>query len=152
MPPIEPMQRTGLRPATDRQDVGRTNVMVEQDLPHPIIERPHEYRILSMRYDTGLDEHESFLDLHLGRGVTVRKLRFWSPQSLKIEEGVPEPTSGMTTLDVGSRQMDGLGVRVADSEVSWGAITFWARDVVGLDTIEADQPADADARRIRGHR
>lgn len=48
--------------------------------------------------------------------------------------------------------MDGLGVRAADSEVSWGAITFWARDVVDLDTIEAYQPADADARRIRGHR
>jgi len=115
--------------------------MIEHDPSHPIIDRPNEYRILSLRYDTGSEAGEPFIDLHLGRGTIVRKLRFWSP-----EEGFPEPTHGMMILDVRARQMDGLGVQVADVEASWGAITFWARDVVDLDTMEATNECNSRSK------
>ncbi len=111
---------------------------MSEDPNHAIIDRPFEYRILSMRYSTRRDGQEPFLDLEVCRGEVIRRLRFWSPQELEIEKGFPEPTGGMVILDVRSRQMEGLGVRVSDIEASWGSITFWARDVVDLDTIEAD--------------
>lgn len=111
---------------------------MKHDPLHPIIERPHEYRIVDMRYYIGFGDEEPFLDLFLSRGSTVRRLRFWSPSDLEIEKGFPGSTSGMQIFDVRDRQMDGLGVRVEDFEASWGAITFWAREVVDLDTIEAD--------------
>ncbi|MFT7676387.1 MAG: hypothetical protein ACI8QC_000358 [Planctomycetota bacterium] len=116
------------------------------DPPHPIIDHPHEYRIIDMRYYVCSGDDEPFLDLFLRRENTVRKLRFWSPQNLEVEKGFPQPTSGMQILDVSKRQLDGLNVQVADFEASWGSITFMAREVIDLDTIEADEPDDATDR------
>lgn len=117
--------------------------MVE-DPPHPIIDRPDEYRICAMRYEMNWDDGEPFLDLELRRGDIVRRLRFWSPRDLEIEKWFPVPTGGMEILDVRARQMEGIGVRVGDFEESPGAITFWARDVADLDSIEtgADERVD----------
>ena len=55
-----------------------------------------------------------------------------------VEEGTPRPIlSGMAILDVRSRPWGGIGVWGADLDASRGAITFWARDVVDLNAIEA---------------
>ena len=110
---------------------------MDVDPPHPIIDRPHEYSIADLRYHVGLDGAEPFIDLILQRKDAVRRLRFLSPRQLIIEDGFPEPTSGMEILDVSRRQLGDLRVRVGDCEASHGAITFWARDVVDLDTLEA---------------
>ena len=115
---------------------------MNRDSQHPIIDRPYEYDILAMHYQAAADEVEPFLDLTLGRGELVRRLRFFSPRDLKIEKGFPVATGGMEILDVSVRQMEGIGVLVGDFESSPGSITFWARKVVDLDTAEANQLAD----------
>jgi hypothetical protein len=67
----------------------------------------------------------------------VRRLWFWSPQQLQIEEGFPRPTHGMAILDVRARGLDGLAVWVTDFEASRGQINFWAREVIDRDSLEA---------------
>ena len=111
---------------------------MEGDPAHPIIDRPHEYSIAELRYHVGLDGTEPYVDLELHKGSVVRRLRFWSPQQFEVEEGCfPHPTHGMMILDVRKRRLDGLGVWVSDFEGTRGSVTFWARDVVDLDTLEA---------------
>lgn len=106
---------------------------MERDPQHPILDRPHEYRILDLWYHMGSNGEQPFIDLNLGRGDTVRRLRFLSPRDLEIEKGFPAPTNGMEILDVRARQLEDVGVRVGDFEASFGSITFWAREVVDLD-------------------
>lgn len=104
------------------------------DPDHPIIERPFEYEIVVFCYHHDPDDsRNSYLDMALQRGTTVRRLRFLQPQDLEIEKGFPRPTRGMCILDVRHRHMDGMNVRVADFEASWGKVTFWAREVLDLD-------------------
>ncbi len=110
---------------------------MEPDPHHPIIERPYEYAIADLRYHMGLDGSEPFLDLTLVRGDTTRRLRFLAPQNLCIDRGFPAPTGGMVILDVRGRRLDRLKVEVADWEASHGGITFYARDVVDLDSTAA---------------
>lgn len=106
---------------------------MERDPDHPIVERPSQYAVGALHYHVGLDGREPFLDLDLHRGKEVRRLRFWSPQQLEIEDGFPRPTHGMTILDVRNRGLDGLTVWVTDFEGTSGSIRFWARDVVDRD-------------------
>jgi hypothetical protein len=106
------------------------------DPDHPIVERPWEFSVSDFTYHVAVQARHSYIDLGL-RGVRGwRTLRFLGPQSLKIEEGFPRPTHGMCILDVRRRQLEGLGVRVADFEGSHGAITFWAREVIDLDSVQ----------------
>lgn len=106
------------------------------DPNHPIIDRPWEFSIVELRYCAERNGAESFIDLVLERESLCRRLRFWSPQQLEIEEGCfPDPTGGMVILDVSARQLNGLGVWVTDLEGTRGSVTFWARDVVDLDTL-----------------
>ena len=98
---------------------------MQKDPQHPILDRPHEYHILDLRFHVGEDGDEPFLDLILGRGDAVRRLRFLSPRDLEIESGFPMPTNGMEILDVRARQIEDIGVRVGDFEASPGSITFW---------------------------
>ncbi len=109
---------------------------MEPDKPHPIIDRPHEFDLGELHLHTGLDGSEAFLDLHLQRDSEVRRLRFFSPRNIEVEgDGCfPQATRGMEILDVRHRQLGGIGVRVGDCEASRGSITFWARDVIDLDT------------------
>lgn len=106
-----------------------------RDPDHPIIERPFRYQIGALHYHVGLDGAEPYLDLDLHHGGVDRRLRFWSPRQLVIEDGFPNPTHGMAILDVRGRRLDGLRVWVTDFEASWGKISFWARDVVDRDTL-----------------
>ena len=75
---------------------------------------------------------EPYLDLTLRRGLEERRLRFWSPQQLVIEEGGPTHTHGLSIQDVSHRGLERLGVRVDDLEGSSGAVRFWARAVEQL--------------------
>jgi hypothetical protein len=110
---------------------------MRKDPDHPIIDSPWLYSITEFHYHVGLDGTEPFIDLLLERDSVRRRLRFWSPQSLQIETGrFPAPTRGMEILDVSKRQLEGLGVHVTDFENTSGSITFWARDVVDLDSVE----------------
>ena len=110
---------------------------MQKDPDHPIIESPWLYSIAEFHYHVGIDGTEPFIDLILERDSVTRRLRFWSPQNLQIEEGCfPAPTGGMEIFDVSNRQLDGLRVRVTDFENTRGSITFWAREAVDLDSIE----------------
>ena len=101
---------------------------------HTIIDRPHEYDVIRFDYNHDPKDHtHSYIDLTLRKGGILRRLRFLRPQSLKIEEGFPGSTHGMVILDIRHRQLDGLGVEVADLEASPGAITFFAAEVIDLD-------------------
>ena len=101
---------------------------------HSVIERPHEYAIVRFDYHNDPEDYrDSYIDITLRRNKETRRLRFLCPQSLKIEEGFPQPTHGMIILDIRNRQWDGITVEVADFEASHGAIKFYAADVVDLD-------------------
>jgi len=108
---------------------------MERDPDHPIVERPWQHAICALHYHVGRDGGEAYLDMDLEREGVVRRLRFWSPQQLQIEEGFPQPTHGMVILDVSRRRLDGLRVWVTDFEASPGKISFWAREVVDRDRL-----------------
>ncbi len=108
--------------------------MIDDDPDHPIIEHPFRYRVVSFCFHRTLDDsEEAYLDLSLQHEQVVRRLRFFSPQDISIEEGFPHG-AGMYIADVRQRGLDGLGVRVGDFEAMGGAIRFWARTVIDLDT------------------
>lgn len=103
---------------------------LEGDPHHPILPRPWEFEILALRLDwEPPDGTEPFLDLRLRRGNELRALRFWSPADLEIERGGPVKTSGLVILDLRSRGLDRIEVRVDDIEASPGAMRFVARAV-----------------------
>ena len=107
--------------------------MTDGDPDHPIIARPFEYRVVGFCFHRTLDDsEESYIDLSLQREQVVRRLRFFSPRNVSVEEGFPEGC-GMYIADVRQCGLDGLGVRVGDFEASPGAIEFWARTVSDLD-------------------
>jgi hypothetical protein len=112
----------------------------EGDPHHPLVERPWEYEIVGLAYhrdpDTWID---SYIDLVLQRGESRRHLRFLGPQDLRIDEGFPS-SAGLCILDVSRRQLDGIGVRVANFEASGGCPTFWARGVVELEAGDHTSP------------
>jgi len=64
----------------------------------------------------------------------IRRLRFFAPQELKID-GLTT-ASGMCIVDVRSRKLEGIGVRVCSFEQSCGTPTFWASHVVDLDEMK----------------
>jgi hypothetical protein len=104
----------------------------EGDPDHPIIERPWEYEIVGLSYHRNLDSGaDSYIDLTLQKGERRRCLRFFDPERLEVTDGFPS-SSGSCILDVSGRQLEGLGVRVANDEASSGPPTFWAREVVEL--------------------
>ena len=114
----------------------------DPDPYHPVIDRPHEYEIVEFTYVSPLDGSEPYIDLELLKGDRLRLLRFFSPQDLQITKGFPN-SSGLTILDVRARQMDGLGVRMANCEAHGGCPEFWARDVVER-TVDRQQLADLE--------
>lgn len=104
---------------------------------HPIIDKPYQYQIVRFDYRIDPDDHRnSIIDLVLRRDQVTRRLRFRGPQNLRIEAGFPQATSGMLLLDISHRKWDDLTVEVADFEATSGAITFYAADLIDLDTTE----------------
>jgi len=107
----------------------------DRDSRHPILPESWTWEIvgLSIQREPS-DAAEPYLDLTVKRAGVTRRLRFWSPQDLVVEEGGPTMTSGLEILDVRSRGLDRLGVRVSDFEGSPGAVRFWARAVEEIGT------------------
>ena len=105
------------------------------DPDHKIIEFPFRYAVVGFNFQRPQDG-ESFIDLTLRRGDEERRLRFFSPQRIELEEGFPI-CSGLEIKDVSGNQLDGLNVRVDHFEASFGAMRFWAREVIDLDVQSA---------------
>jgi hypothetical protein len=105
----------------------------KEDPYHSILERSWEYEVFTFSfYQWANGESEPFIDLTLKRDEEFRYFRFYSPRDLEIEKGFPNKTGGFCILDVSARGMEGLNVRVDDFEASWGAIRFWAREVIEM--------------------
>ena len=100
---------------------------MDRDPDHAILNRPWEYELIEFCYRK-LDDSEPYLDLLFRKGKERRKLRFYSPQSIRINAGFPS-TAGLAILDVRNRQLDGLGVQVTNYEAGSGPPEFWARAV-----------------------
>ncbi|WP_255989869.1 hypothetical protein [Chitinolyticbacter albus] len=99
--------------------------------PHPVLESPHLYVLVDLRYHVDLFEpNDSYLDLRLERvGYEPVALRFWRPVNLQIESGFPYSTGGMVFYDLSADGLEHIGVEVADFEGGAGAITFMAKSV-----------------------
>jgi len=124
----------------------------DDDPHHPVIDQPWTYEILLLCYHAVPEDwRESYLDLTLRRGGTVRRLRFLAPQDFYVQEGCfPQPTGGMCILDVRHRQLGDIGVMVDDREGTRGGVRLWARAVIDLDTGSAcgkEPSADTDPPR-----
>lgn len=100
------------------------------DPTHPIFPEPWlwELREFTYRCDT-MDWQESYVDLVFARGGAERRFRFFAPQDVELSCGLLN-SSGLCILDVSRRQLDGLKVRVASFEASYGTPSFWATRVV----------------------
>ena len=106
-----------------------------RDPDHAIIEMPFRFAVVGFNFQRPRDA-ESYIDLTLRRDEEKRRLRFFSPQRIELEEGFrncPE----LEIKDLSGNQLDGLDVRVGDFEASFGAMRFWARDVIDLDLQNA---------------
>ena len=97
---------------------------------HPILDRPHEYRLVEFKYLIDWEEpRQSFIDMRLRRDADEVTLRFWQPVNLAIEAGFPHPTRGMVFHDRSADSLQDIGIEVADFESSHGSILFSAREV-----------------------
>lgn len=100
------------------------------DPEHPILDSPWTWELLEFVYHRDLaDWCESYIDLVFERKGVTRQLRFFAPQDVELSRGLLN-SSGLCILDISGRQLEGLGVRVASFEQSWGTPTFWAARVV----------------------
>ena len=104
---------------------------MDDDPDHTIIAHPHRYDVVGFNYQRPVDG-EPYIDLTLRLDSLVRRLRFHGPRDIELESGFPL-CSGLQIKDVSANQLGGIRVRVDDFEASWGAMRFWARDVVDLD-------------------
>lgn len=106
------------------------------DPNHPILADAWDYRIVGLCFYRTLDgSEESYLDLTVQKGAVVRRLRFFNPQDIRIEEGFPQ-SCGLSVIDVRARGMEGVRVQVTDFEAHGGGVRFWARDVTDLDKTD----------------
>ena len=124
-----------------RLNLSKESSLHETDPRHPILPDAWRYEITGLHLELAAEDGtEPFLDLTLRRGDDIRRLRFYSPQDLEIERGGPI-SGGLTILDVRSRELDRLGVRVDDFEASPGSLRFWARDVEDVTSRVIAPPA-----------
>jgi hypothetical protein len=111
--------------------------MYDGDPDHQIIDAPWSWELREFVYRSDrTDWRASYIDMTLERGGCVRRLRFSAPRDLEMSRGLPN-CDGMCILDVSGRQMEGISVRVANFEESYGAPTFWAASVVDTDVEPA---------------
>jgi hypothetical protein len=102
----------------------------DRDPDHPILPDPWRWELLEFTYRRDPDDwQQSYIDMVFARDGEVRRLRFFAPQNLEMSRGLPSSV-GMCILDVNARQLEGLRVRVANFEESYGAPRFWAARVV----------------------
>jgi hypothetical protein len=123
------------------------------DPDHPILPEPWRWELLEFTYRRDpADFRVSYIDLVFAQGDRERRLRFFAPQNVELSRGELN-SSGMCILDVSGRQLDGLRVRVANFEQSYGAPSFWAATVVEVsEPRQADPVAAADPGRRKAYR
>ena len=110
----------------------------ELPLDHPIIGSPWTYTITELHV-VHPPSDEPYLDLVLRKDDTVRRLRFLSPQNIHIREGAWSNGIGLEIFDVSSQGLERLNVKVDTYETS--DLHFWARTVIDLDALDAQQDA-----------
>src|SRR4051812_34327448 len=100
------------------------------DPVHPVLDAPWTWELLEFSYHRDpADWARSYIDMVFERGGVVRRLRFYGPRDLEMSRGLPN-AAGMCILDVSGRQLENIGVRVANFEQSSnGAPRFWAARV-----------------------
>lgn len=103
------------------------------DPDHPVIDAPWTWALVEFTYRCYSDPRDSHIDMVLERAGVTRRLRFYDPRDLEMSRGLPNAV-GMCILDVTARQLDGIGVLVANFEQSYGAPRFWAARVAALDS------------------
>jgi hypothetical protein len=120
-------------PAKSSSSPGTLMGTYDNDPDHPILNDPYSWELLEFTYRRDpTDGVHSHIDMVFLRGGETCRLRFYNPQQIEMSAGVPN-SFGMCILDVSQRQLQGIGVRVANFEESNGAPTFWAERVVNLD-------------------
>lgn len=107
------------------------------DPDHPVLDNPFSWELLEFTFRRDpADEWRTYVDMVFARNGQTRRLRFHNPRQFEwVPCGAPN-SHGLCILDVSGRQMEGVGVRVANFEQSYGAPTFWAESVEVVD--EAD--------------
>jgi hypothetical protein len=77
---------------------------------------------------------EFCLDMLLTKDEIERKLRFVSPQQVRIElsGGYPQDCGEMVILDIRDRGWERLGVEVAEGGASGSPVTLYAREVLEI--------------------
>ena len=113
------------------------------DPDHPILPAPYSWELIEFVYRRDPhDWRESYIDMVFARNGEERRLRFFAPQDLEMSRGLPN-SFGMCILDVRGRQLEGLRVRVANFEQSYGAPSFWAARVVEVTEQRHAEPGAA---------
>jgi hypothetical protein len=120
---------------------------LDGDPEHPILPAPFSWELIEFVYSRDqADWRESYIDLVFARDGEERRLRFFAPRELEMTRGLPN-SSGLCILDVSSRQLEGLGVRVACFESDRCVPSFWAARVVEIpERSQAEPGAAADGR------
>lgn len=107
----------------------------EPDPDHPLMPCPSHWDLVEFLYrKSSTDPADSFIDLVFEREGQRRRLRFFGPQDLVMDRGLPN-SDGMIILDVSARQLEGLKVRVGHCDHPDGAPTFWAARVEEMDEV-----------------
>jgi hypothetical protein len=107
------------------------------DPDHPILEKPWTCEIAQFEWSAGSDDVPSVLDVTFVRDGSSRRLRFIDPQDVTLEFSgrFPIQCGEMAILDVRDRQLDGLGVQVAEYGASGTPLRLYARAVVDAGTL-----------------
>ena len=116
----------------------------ERDPDHAIIDAPFRWELVEFTYRRETDWGESYIDLVLARDGVERRLRFFGPQDLVLDRGLPN-SSGLYISDVTGRGMDGIGVRVGSFEPNSCVPSFWASRVVEIAPSVAARDAEPSA-------
>ena len=103
------------------------------DKPHPIIDGPHNYQLIEFYWHLSPDDfYSTYLDLKLIKGGLTKKIRFYNPIQVQIDEGFSGNICGMEIIDVRHQQLDNIGIEVRNFEQDPG-ITFKAKNVVEIE-------------------
>ena len=97
---------------------------------HSIVQNPLKVKIEKITIsDERVEKGESFLDVSLYDDGQYKRLRFFSPQDIKISGNFMNPVSFVVS-DLSNSGMEGISVRVSDYEMD--AISFYAKSVANL--------------------
>jgi len=106
-----------------------------QEKLHSILDRPWEYSIHEIRWGaTDGDPQESYFEVLFVKSAENHRLRFLSPQEVRLElsGGFPQSCGELVIHDISDRGWDGLCVQVAEGGASGSPLMLYARDVIEI--------------------